>query len=142
MYLIDTNVLSELMRPMANMGVVAWFDEQNSASIFLSTITLAEIESGLAQMPHGARQDDLIRRYQATVSLFEPNIISFDRRAATSFGIIFARCRAKGRPISMGDGLIAAVAKANNLCVVTRDVSGFSAAEVDVINPWPAITEF
>lgn len=136
MFLIDTNVLSELMRPIPDPNVVHWFDDQNPASIFLSTITLAEIESGLAQLPLSARQRDLTRRYRATVSLFEPNILSFDRRAATRFGQIILLSRSKGRPMSMADGLIAAVAKAHDLSLVTRNASDFTAAEMPILNPW------
>ena len=136
MILLDTNIISEALKPGGDPKVKAWLDAQALETLFLSTITLAELAVGIAAMPTGERRTRLRRALDEEITpLFDGRILSFDRPAAEAYGELRARARSLGKAISTADGYIAAIATAHGLAVATRDVSPFEAAQVQVITP-------
>ncbi len=136
MILLDTNIISEALKPGGDPKVKAWLDAQALETLFLSTITLAELAFGIAAMPTGERRTRLRRALDEEITpLFDGRILSFDRPAAEAYGELRARARSLGKAISTADGYIAAIATAHGLAVATRDVSPFEAAQVQVISP-------
>lgn len=142
MILLDTNVLSEFMRPRPSARVVAWLDEQPTAKVCTSAISRAEIELGLALMPKSRRQEAL---HEAARAMFEEDFagrcLPFDEGAARHYArIVSARLKA-GRPISVEDAQIAAIALAHKMRLATRNVNDFEhIAGLEVVNPWTAET--
>ena len=136
MILLDTNIISEALKPGGDPKVKAWLDAQALETLVLSTITLAELAFGIAAMPTGERRTRLRRALDEEITpLFDGRILSFDRPAAEAYGELRARARSLGKAISTADGYIAAIATAHHLAVATRDVSPFEAAQVQVISP-------
>jgi predicted nucleic acid-binding protein len=139
MIMLDTNVVSEPLRAVASPAVIAWLDRQNIETLFLSTISLAELRYGVAALPEGRRKDGLRAALEERIfSLFGSRILAFDTAAADAYAVIRARARTAGKTIGASDGYIAATAAANGLAVATRDTDPFEAAGVLVINPWGA----
>jgi toxin FitB len=138
MIILDTNVVSEAMKPSADPAVSAWLNEQVSETLYLSSITLAELHFGIASLPTGRRKDALAGTLDAVLALFEPRVLSFDAAAARYYGQIATRARAAGKGFPVPDSFIAAIAAANGFIVATRDTAPFEAAGVSVINPWDA----
>jgi predicted nucleic acid-binding protein len=139
MILVDTNVVSEPMKLDGDPEVLAWLDAQDVASLYLSTISLAELHFGIAILPDGWRKETLLLRlHQRVLPLFESRILPFGVEAADANARLRARARAAGRAIGPTDGYIAAIAAAHNLIVATRDTAPFEAAGLTVINPWHA----
>jgi predicted nucleic acid-binding protein len=137
MIILDTNVISESLRPQCSAAVTAWLDAQLAESLYITTINAAELWAGVALMPEGARKatlesslDELMER------LFGGRRLDFDWRAARSFADVTRRTAAAGTPLPLADGLIAAIAHAHGFAVATRDAVPFRAAGVEVINPW------
>jgi toxin FitB len=138
MIILDTDVISEAMRPSADPVVSAWLNQQVSETLYLSSISLAELHFGIASLPAGRRKDALTGTLDAVVALFEPRVLSFDAEAARYYGQIAARARAAGKGLPVPDGFIAAIAAAHDFAVATRDIAPFEAAGVSVVNPWDA----
>jgi predicted nucleic acid-binding protein len=137
MILLDTNVVSEPMRPMPDRRVMNWLDAQAIETLFLSTISLAELLLGIESLPTGRRRRALVAALDAQiVGLFDNRIVLFDVAAAEAFAKVVIRARGQGHPISVPDGQIAAIATAHDLSVATRDERPFQAAGLVVINPW------
>ncbi len=137
MILVDTNVLSEPMRAQGEPRVVAWLDRQRAETLFISTVSVAEILFGVAAIPAGKRRSRLADAFESAVErLFERRILSFDLAAARAYATLMSAARARGSPISLADGQIAAIAAANGLVVATRDEDPFRAAGVKTVNPW------
>ena len=139
MILLDTNVVSEPMKAIAHPGVQAWLDRQSAETLFLSTVSLAELLLGIEILPVGKRREGLGAALSELVtSLFGDRVLSFDRPAAMAYAPLVGRARAAGTSISLADGQIAAIALAHGFTVATRDTAPFVAAGVPVINPWQA----
>lgn len=137
MIVVDTNVLSEPMRANGDPTVADWLDRQLPDTLFLTTVTLAELLLGLELMPLGLRRSRLEARIGEVINAFgERQILVFDTRAARAFAVAVARARAAGYTIGVPDGQIAAIATAHGFAVATRDVTPFVAAGVPVIDPW------
>jgi hypothetical protein len=136
--LLDTNVLSEFMRPRPSARVVAWLDEQPAGEVYTSAISRAEIELGLMLMAPGKRQDALS---QAAWAMFDEDFagrcLPFDEDAARHYAaIVSARTRA-GRPISVEDAQVAAIALAHRMPLATRNTTDFELIDgLEVVNPW------
>ena len=138
MILLDTNVLSEFMRPQPAASVVAWLDEQPAGAVYTSAISRAEIELGLMLMPPGQRQEALSRAAWAMFDEdFAGRCLPFDEDAARhSAAIVSARTRA-GRPISVEDAQIAAIALTHRMPLATRNTTDFELIDgLEVVNPW------
>lgn len=137
MIILDTNVISEPLKPQPDPAVADWLDAQDPRTLYLTTITVAEIRFAVACLPHGARREVLERGFASeALPLFADRILSFDQAAADAYGVLRARMRADGLAIGDIDALIAAVAASREFAVATRDTSPFEAAGVEVINPF------
>lgn len=137
MILLDTNVVSEPLKPSGDMTVLAWIDEQIIETLYLSTISLAELRFGIAVLPDGKRRDMLhVSLEQRVLPLFAGRILSFDEPASLSYASLRACARSVGQAIAPADGYIAAIAASRGFTVATRDTSPFEAAGLAVINPW------
>ena len=137
MILLDTNVISEPLRASGDLNVLAWIDAQIVETLYLSTISLAELRFGIAALPEGKRRDTLHTSLeQRVLPLFAGRILSFDAPASQAYATLRAQARSVGQAIATADGYIAAIATTHKLTVATRDTSPFEAAGVAVINPW------
>ena len=137
MIVIDTNVVSELMRPAPDPQVIDWFGRQDAARLHLSAVSEAELRRGVAIMPGGRRRDDLRAAIDAMVAEdFADRVLPFDGAAAVAFAAIFAERRTAGRPIGFPDCQIAATARACEAAVATRNGDDFAGCGIDVIDPW------
>ena len=139
MILLDTNVVSEPLKLSGDAGVLTWLDAQIIETLYLSTISLAEIRFGIAALPPGKRRDTLHASLeQRILPLFVGRILPFDIAACEACAVLRARARAQGKAIAPADGYIAATATTHGLIVATRDTGPFEAAGLTVINPWNA----
>jgi len=137
MIVLDTNVISEPLRREPENRVIQWIDAQPVETLYVSTITVAELRFGIASLPAGKRRDSLQTSLEKQIlPLFSGRILAFDIPASRSYGELMAKARAAGQAISTADGYIAAIVDANGMIVATRDVSPFEAAGIKVINPW------
>ena len=139
MILLDTNVVSEPLRPAPDARVVAWIDAQPLETLFLSAITVAELRAGMALLPAGKRRSGLHDSLETRLlPLFAGRVLPFDLGCSPAYAALIARARAAGLAIASADVTIAAIAAANGLAVATRDTAPFEAAGVTVIDPWRA----
>jgi toxin FitB len=140
MILLDANVVSELMRPAPDAGVLARTKAQANDELATSVLTVAEIGAGLACLPAGARRRDLVARWSRPQDDgFGERIFSLDHVAATVYGELFAHRQRAGRAAAAFDLLIAAIAHVHGLAVATRNVRDFEDCGVQIINPWTAV---
>ena len=137
MILLDTNVLSEPLRARPDNAVVAWLDEQEPRTLFLSSVTVAEIRFGISVLPRGKRRDTLDDRFEGEVlPLFHGRVLPFDEQASRSYASLRSLARRRGKPIGDFDALIASIARSRGLRVATRDTTPFDGVHVPVINPF------
>ncbi len=137
MILLDTNVVSEPLKLAGDVGVLTWLDAQAIETLYLSTISLAELRFGIAALAPGKRRDTLHTSLeQRILPLFVGRILPFDAAASEAYAVLRAGARAQGRAIAPADGYIAATAASHGLIVATRDTGPFEAAGLNVINPW------
>jgi len=140
--LLDTNVVSEAMRPQPDRNVLAWLDAQAAESLYLSTVSLAELLLGIESLPAGKRRKALAAALdQQIITLFAERIAAFDLGAAQVYGKIVTRARRHGYPLGVADAQIAAIAVSRLFSVAARDEAPFEAAGVPVINPWASTRE-
>lgn len=139
MIVIDTNVISELMKPAPHEGVRKWINGQMRQSIYLTNVSWYELLFGLELMPEGKRQDGLRQTLHALRDqLFSNRMLVFGEDAAGLLSKLMAHAKKDGTSISLGDGQIASIALQNGFSVATRDIAPFAAAGLKVINPWDA----
>ena len=139
MILLDTNVLSELLRPVPEPGVLGWLERQPAVSIYTTTVTQAEILLGVAVMPAGKRRNQLAAAVAAIFADdFVERVLPFDGDAAVAFADIVAARRSRGTPISQFDAMIAALARSRGAQLATRNVEDFAHCGIVVVNPWQA----
>lgn len=137
MILVDTNIISEMMKPAPVANVASWIDRQEVTQLFISTITIAEISYGINVFPEGNRRNFLEDAFnKALRDAFENRILSFDEVAAHLYGKIMSRRKELGKPLSIPHGQIAAIARAHSLAVATRNTCDFSDCGLDLINPF------
>ncbi|MDE0481255.1 MAG: type II toxin-antitoxin system VapC family toxin [Candidatus Poribacteria bacterium] len=140
MIVLDTNVVSELMRDSPQQTVLAWFGAQPASSLFVTTVTEAEILTGIALLPYGRRRHGLSEAAgRVFATLFAERILVFDSDAANIYAEIYAQRQTIGRPISQSDCQIAAIARSREAAIATRNVTDFEDVEVELINPWSAL---
>jgi len=134
---LDTNVLSELMKRRPDRAVLRWFAQRSAASLFTTTISEAEIRYGVALLPDGKRKRALAH---AVAEMFGQDLrgrtLPFDSPAAASFAVIAVHRRALGRPISQLDAQIAAIARSQRAALATRNLADFQECGVELENPW------
>ena len=136
MILLDTNVVSEAMKPEPAPSVRAWLDAQAAETLFLSSVTVAELMFGIGALPKGRRKDKLTAVLDGVLELFTDRILPFDTCAARRYAELAVRARAADKGFPTPDGYIAAIAAAHGFAVVSRDTSAFNAAGMTVIDPW------
>lgn len=133
-FLLDTNVISELVKPLPNRNVVEFLSTLDTA--WLSIINLHEITYGLKLLPKGKRRTELEEKVQQLVSEYSNLILPIDQLESEQAVLFRVHAKRQGRVIHLADSLIAGTAKAHNLTLVTRNVDDFSDIEIDIINPW------
>ena len=137
MIILDTNVISEPLRPSPNRRVSDWLDRQDKAQLWTTAINLAELRAGVAVLPAGKRKTLLGQGIEQVLgSYLHGRILYFDENAADAYAKIFAQAKASGRVIALIDAQIAAIAKSRGFAVATRDLKPFAAAGVEVVDPW------
>jgi predicted nucleic acid-binding protein len=137
MIILDTNVISEPLKPRADPAVIRWLDAQDPNTLYLTAVNLAEVLIGIALLPAGKRKRGMeLAARSLQMKLFASRFLSFDRDAAIAFSLLGSRAAAKGYPISVADCQIAAIAAVHGFTVATRDTAPFLAAGVPIINPW------
>ena len=137
MIVLDTPIVSELMRDRPRADVLGWLDEQPTRALFVTAVTEAEVLTGIAILPEGRRKRILAdAAARAFGGLLSGRILPFDSAAAQTYSVIAAACRAAGRPISQSDGQIAAIARSRNMAIATRNVRDFEDMGIDLIDPW------
>lgn len=137
MIVVDTNVLSELMRPEPDLQIVKWLAQFPSASLFTTAVTQSELLYGLELLPPGKRRNLLATAVEETFTEdFSNRILPFDSDAAQLFAVIAASRRRSGRPISQQDCQIAAIARSRSASLATRNVRDFENCGIPVVNPW------
>ncbi|MBK8770262.1 type II toxin-antitoxin system VapC family toxin [Phenylobacterium immobile] len=138
MILLDTNVVSEAMKPVPDDAVRGWLDEQAAETLYLSSVTIAELMFGIGALPKGKRKDKLASALDGVMELFADRVLPFDIDAARHYADLAVKARAAGKGFPTPDGYIAAIAASKGFVVATRDTSAFDAAGVEVIDPWKA----
>jgi|SRR5450631_530628 predicted nucleic acid-binding protein len=135
-FLLDTNAVSEWVKPRPNPGLIAWMESADEDRIFISVVSLAELRYGVERMAAGRRRSRLERWLQHELPLrFENRILPVDINVAEAWGRTVSRNEAAGRPISAMDAFLAATAETHHLTLVTRSVSDFPLLKA-VLNPW------
>lgn len=137
MILLDTNVVSEVMKARPAETVVTWLNGQESAKLYVSAITIGEIAYGLRILPDGKRRSGLRERFEQFIALaFDQRVLAYDESAARIYGELMGDRKELGLPMSVPDGQIAAIARRDHLSVATRNVLDFQNCGVEVINPF------
>ncbi|MDX8441231.1 type II toxin-antitoxin system VapC family toxin [Mesorhizobium australafricanum] len=136
MIVLDTNVVSEAMKPEPNPDVRTWLDEQAAETLYLSSVTIAELLFGIGALPAGRRKDKLAMTLDGFLELFDGRILPFDTSAARHYADLAVKTRSAGKGFPTPDGYIAAIAVSRGFAVATRDASALDAAAIAVIDPW------
>lgn len=136
MILLDTNVVSEAIKPESHPLVRSWLDAQVAETLFLPSVTVAELLFGIGALPNGKRKTMLTARIDSLLGEFAGRILSFDALAARHYADLAVKARAGGKGFPTPDGYIAAIAAVHGFAVASRDTSAFNAAGLTVINPW------
>lgn len=139
MIILDTNVLSALMRQAPEAAVVAWLDRQPAESVWITSITLFEARLGLALLPKGRRQQALDTAFTRLLEVdLENRVLDFDSAAATEAALLAARRQKAGRSVDMRDTQIAGIALTRRATLATRNVRHFQDLNVPLVDPWKA----
>ena len=137
MVMIDTNIVSELMRAEPSAEVLDWMDDRPPRELFVTAVTEAEVRTGIALLPEGRRRRGLAEACErAFGSLFAGRVLPFYSDAARTYAEIAAAGRVLGRPVSKADCQIAAIARSRGMAVATRNVRDFEDMGIDIFNPW------
>jgi hypothetical protein len=136
-FLLDTNVVSEWVKPRPDPHVVAWLDDVDEDRVFLSVVTLAELRYGIERLPAGRRRERLDEWLREELpNRFESRVLAIDPAIANAWGTILAQRDRTGRPISTMDAFVAATAEVHGLTLVTRNASDFRPSVKSVFDPW------
>ena len=137
MIILDTNIISEMMKSTPDKNVSDWLDQQNASDLVITSITIAEINYGLQVLPQGKRKKQLLECFQQVLQLaFAERILIFDHAAADEYGEIMSYHKSIGRPLSRCDGQIAAIARAHHLAIATRNTKDFTDCSLEIFNPF------
>lgn len=135
--ILDASVISEPRRPTPDPRVRSWFEAQDADRLYLTTTVIGELAVGIERMPSGRKRVDLGRWLGALIDThFAGRILVFGVEAARIYGRLVAMALARGRPPTVGDAQIAAVAQREGMAVASRDVCGFEPLEITIIDPW------
>lgn len=136
MIILDTNIVSEAMKPEPNVSVRTWLNDQAIETLYLSSVTLAELLFGIAALPSGKRKEMLEEALNGLMGLFRDRVLPFDIDAARHYAELAVNAKNGGRGFPTSDGYIAAIAASRKFTVASRDLAPYEAACVPVINPW------
>jgi predicted nucleic acid-binding protein len=136
MIVLDTNVVSEAMKPEPHPAVRAWLNDQATETLYLSSVALAELLFGIAALPSGKRKEMLTLALDGLMGLFRDRVLPFDIDAARCYAELAVTAKASGRGFPTPDGYIAAIAASRDFTVASRNTAPYEAAGVVVINPW------
>jgi len=135
--ILDTNVISEPLKPRPDAAVLQWLDLQSPATLYVTTISQAELLASVAALPAGKRRTELQNVIdKELVSLFADRILPFSERSAQAYAQVFTAANGKGNPIDFADAAIAAIAVEHNYILATRNVEDFKGTSVKLFNPW------
>ena len=135
--LLDTNVISELVRPRPDPKVLAFIHESDEDRIFVSAVTWAELSRGIALLPDGTKRQRLANWLETDLrERFASRILNIDAQVADRWGLVMAEAQRKGRRLGVIDGFLAATAHCHGLALVTRNVAEFDDLGLPLINPW------
>jgi len=136
MYLLDTCLLSELIRKEPNQGVLDWIKDKEESSLFLSILTIGELRKGIVKLKASTKKKELILWFAELESRFKDRIISIDIQISLKWGEIQANLEVNGNSMPTIDSLIASTALCKNLIVVTRNGKDMKQSHVEILNPW------
>lgn len=135
-YLLDTCVISELIRPQPDPKVIEWFASKQAHQLYISSITWAELRRGVLKLPDSKRHKQLTEWLESISQQFGQRKLVFDTETAECWASMMARLEAQGKPMAILDSFICAIAKQHKLVLVTRNVKDFINAQVELVNPW------
>ncbi|MDA3939342.1 MAG: type II toxin-antitoxin system VapC family toxin [Spirochaetia bacterium] len=135
-YLLDTCVISELVKPSPNANVIEWINNTPDERLYLSVITIGEVRKGLTKLPDSKRKDLLANWLNSLLEDYDNRIYPINLTVAENWGIIQGKAEKKGTPMASIDSLIAATAYTYNLVLVTRNIRDFEASRLPIRNPW------
>lgn len=138
-YLLDTCVVSELVKSMPDAQVLQWFSERKEEELYISAMTLAELQRGVARLPESNRRSELRLWLQKLEAGFEDRIIPFDQETASVWALMVVRAESVGKTMAAFDSIIAATALAQGCQLVTRNTRDFAHAGVALLDPWQKI---
>ena len=137
MILLETNVLSELMRASVSQRVITWLDQQLATNLYICAITRAEIELGLCLLPNGKKKDQIKQAAASMFDEFSGRCLPFEERSAKHYAHVVATRKKSGRPISVEDAQISAISLTHGMTLATRNTKDFDLIEgLKLINPW------
>ena len=136
MIVLDTNVVSEAMKPEPHPAVRTWLNDQAAETLYLTGVTLAELLFGIAALPTGKRKAMLAQALDGLMGLFRDRVLPFDTDAARRYAELAVTAKTSGQGFPTPDGYIAAIAASRGFIVASRDTTPYEAARVPVINPW------
>lgn len=137
MIILDTNIISELMKTLPAIKVEHWLSEQVVTQLFVTTTSIAEISYGINALPDSKRRTMLENSFQQTIDkAFKHRILSFDEAAAHAYGLLMSKRKKIGKPLGILDGQIAAIAITNSATVVTRNIRDFANCDLELVNPF------
>ncbi|MDO8953301.1 MAG: type II toxin-antitoxin system VapC family toxin [Gammaproteobacteria bacterium] len=137
MILLDTNIISEIMKPLPQTEVVKWLNQQESSQLFISTLTIAEISYGMHVLPEGRRRNQIEDAFNKVITAaFKLRVLSFDAGAGYVYGKIMARKKSLGKPMGIPDGQIAAIAYSQGYALATRNTRDFTGCGLELVNPF------
>ncbi|MEU4240701.1 type II toxin-antitoxin system VapC family toxin [Actinoplanes sp. NPDC026619] len=140
MIVLDTNVVSELMRAAPAPAVIAWLQQTSSTGLYTTSVTVAEIRYGIARLPDARRKHDLSQAANEIFAAFPRQVLPFDLAAATAYADVVAAREADGNPISGFDGQIAAICRSRAATLATRNTKDFIDTGITLIDPWQQTT--
>lgn len=137
MIVLDTNVVSEMMKAVPSPAVLSWMNGQDASRLFLTAVTVGEIRYGMRVLPEGKRRRSLEEGFERILAEgFAGRILAFDEAAAQRYGEVMGQRKEIGRPLAILDGQIASIAWSNGYAVATRNVQDFLECGVEVVNPF------
>ena len=137
MIILDTNVISEPLKPRPDAAVLRWLDRQSPATLYVTTISQAELLAGVAALPAGKRRTELRKVVEKELaSLFANRILPFGERSAEAYAQVVTTANGAGNPIDFADAAIGAIAMEHNFILATRNVGDFKGTLVKLLNPW------
>lgn len=137
MIIIDTNIVSEVMRPNPNVNVMRWLNQQDINALYITSVSMAESYFGLYRMPEGKRKDGLLIQFRLILeNIFQDRLLGFTDEHSESYAELCTFAEKSGKPMQMADAQIAAIAKFHGATVVTRNTKDFEACGIKLINPF------